>query len=133
MDGHGSRRHDVGNRHSRKYIFPKYFSASLEHNSWRDSAGSGLEWWLFLSRAYNENIYWRDVRLYIFLCHECLCRLVTELLTGIFVPKLYLSGSMVFVFGVIGGVGGSVTVMSYSYWMQEAGWHGKEKNGHDAA
>ena len=49
-----------------------------------------------------------------------------EILAGIFIPKLP-SGSLVFVFGVIGGVGGSVTIMSYSYWMQEAGWHGKEK------
>ena len=52
----------------------------------------------------------------------------TEILAGIFIPKLP-SGSLIFVFGVIGGVGGSVTIMSYSYWMQEAGWHGKEKMG----
>lgn len=64
----------------------------------------------------------------IFFCALMLMPPITDLLSGIFIPKLP-SGSMVFVFGVIGGVGGSVTVMSYSYWMQEAGWHGKEKIG----
>lgn len=46
---------------------------------------------------------------------------VSEIARGIFLPELP-NGSLVFVFGVIGGVGGSVTIMSYSYWMQEAGW-----------
>ncbi len=46
---------------------------------------------------------------------------VTEVLVGIFTPRLP-DGSMVFVFGVIGGVGGSATILSYSYWMKEAGW-----------
>tara|TARA_R110000824_G_scaffold7892_4_gene35783 strand:+ start:4695 stop:5927 length:1233 start_codon:yes stop_codon:yes gene_type:complete len=44
-----------------------------------------------------------------------------EILAGIFLPTLP-GGSLVFVFGVIGGVGGSVTILSYSYWMKEAGW-----------
>lgn len=34
-------------------------------------------------------------------------------------------GSGAFLLGVLGGVGGSVTVLSYSYWMQEAGWRGR--------
>jgi Mn2+/Fe2+ NRAMP family transporter len=45
----------------------------------------------------------------------------SEVLRGIFSPRLP-EGSMVFVFGVIGGVGGSATILSYSYWMKEAGW-----------
>jgi hypothetical protein len=36
-------------------------------------------------------------------------------------------GSLTTVFSVMGGVGGSVTLMSYGYWIQEAGWHGKGK------
>jgi Mn2+/Fe2+ NRAMP family transporter len=34
------------------------------------------------------------------------------------------TGSARFVLGVIGGVGGSVTLLSYSYWMKEKGWSG---------
>jgi len=33
---------------------------------------------------------------------------------------------MAYVLSVIGGVGGSITIMSYGYWMREAGWKGKE-------
>lgn len=36
------------------------------------------------------------------------------------VPK----GSVLYLFGMIGGVGGSVTLLSYGYWMQERGWNG---------
>ena len=32
------------------------------------------------------------------------------------------AGSLAMVLGVIGGVGGSVTLMSYGYWMREKGW-----------
>ena len=32
------------------------------------------------------------------------------------------AGSGKFLLGVIGGVGGSVTLLSYSYWMRERGW-----------
>ena len=46
---------------------------------------------------------------------------LTEILSGIFLPVLP-DGSLVFVFSVIGGEGGSVTILSYSYWMKEAGW-----------
>ena len=31
-------------------------------------------------------------------------------------------GSILYLFGMIGGVGGSVTLLSYGYWMQEKGW-----------
>ena len=33
-------------------------------------------------------------------------------------------GGLGTVFSVMGGVGGSVTIMSYGYWMREAGWKG---------
>ncbi|MEE8342581.1 MAG: Nramp family divalent metal transporter [Gammaproteobacteria bacterium] len=35
-------------------------------------------------------------------------------------------GSVVFILGVMGGVGGSVTMLSYGYWIREKGWRGKE-------
>ena len=42
---------------------------------------------------------------------------------AIAVPRLP-EGSVFFVLGVIGGVGGSVTLLSYGYWMRERGWSG---------
>ena len=49
-----------------------------------------------------------------------------DLLLGLVWPRLP-DNSLAYVLGIIGGVGGSVTVMSYGYWMQEAGWKGKDK------
>jgi len=34
------------------------------------------------------------------------------------------SGSLLSILGVIGGVGGSVTLLSYGYWIREKGWNG---------
>ena len=40
------------------------------------------------------------------------------------------AGSPKFILGVIGGVGGSLTLLSYGYWIREKGWNGSEyKNG----
>lgn len=36
------------------------------------------------------------------------------------------TGSPKFILGVIGGVGGSVTLLSYCYWIREKGWTGRE-------
>jgi Mn2+/Fe2+ NRAMP family transporter len=41
------------------------------------------------------------------------------------VPRLP-AGSAKFIIGVIGGVGGSVTLLSYGYWIREKKWIGKE-------
>lgn len=35
-------------------------------------------------------------------------------------------GSAKFLLGVMGGVGGSVTLLSYGYWIRERGWYGQE-------
>ncbi|MDH3871863.1 MAG: Nramp family divalent metal transporter [Gammaproteobacteria bacterium] len=45
---------------------------------------------------------------------------------GIFVPRLP-EGSVFFLLGVMGGVGGSVTLLSYGYWIRERGWSGPER------
>lgn len=45
--------------------------------------------------------------------------------SGMFIPRVPEFG-MAYVLSVIGGVGGSITIMSYGYWMREAGWKGKE-------
>jgi Mn2+/Fe2+ NRAMP family transporter len=47
------------------------------------------------------------------------------LLTSIATPSVP-EGSMWFLFGVVGGVGGSVTLLSYGYWIREKGWKGRE-------
>jgi Mn2+/Fe2+ NRAMP family transporter len=36
------------------------------------------------------------------------------------------SGGVLLVAGVVGGVGGTVTLLSYGYWLQEKGWRGAE-------
>jgi Mn2+/Fe2+ NRAMP family transporter len=42
---------------------------------------------------------------------------------AIVVPRIP-EGSVFFLLGVIGGVGGSVTLLSYGYWIRERGWSG---------
>jgi Mn2+/Fe2+ NRAMP family transporter len=44
-----------------------------------------------------------------------------SILKGLFVPAVP-QGSTWFLLGVIGGVGGSVTLLSYGYWIRERGW-----------
>jgi len=42
---------------------------------------------------------------------------------GLFVPTVP-AGSAKFLLGVMGGVGGSVTLLCYGYWIRERGWSG---------
>lgn len=46
------------------------------------------------------------------------------IVSGIFIPKLP-EGSVPYMMAVIGGVGGSVTMLSYGYWIAEKNWKGK--------
>ncbi len=41
--------------------------------------------------------------------------------TGLLIPVIP-EGSVLFIIGVIGGVGGSVTLLCYGYWIRERGW-----------
>lgn len=59
----------------------------------------------------------------VIVCAALLLPDAGELFSGIFLPSLP-DGSIIFVLGVIGGIGGSVTVMSYGYWIREKQWHG---------
>ncbi|MGB7932379.1 MAG: Nramp family divalent metal transporter [Gammaproteobacteria bacterium] len=43
---------------------------------------------------------------------------------GAIVAPRFPEGSVFFLLGVIGGVGGSVTLLSYGYWIRERGWSG---------
>jgi Mn2+/Fe2+ NRAMP family transporter len=45
------------------------------------------------------------------------------ILAGLVVPRLP-SGSATTVLSLMGGVGGSVTMLSYGYWIREKGWRG---------
>jgi len=47
----------------------------------------------------------------------------SRVFAGILVPRVP-EGSLVFLLGVMGGVGGSVTLLSYGYWIRERGWIG---------
>ena len=44
-----------------------------------------------------------------------------DILTGILQPSVP-KGSILYIFGIIGGVGGSVTLVCYGYWIRERGW-----------
>ena len=54
---------------------------------------------------------------------------LSSILPSLLVPELP-EGSAKFVLSVMGGVGGSVTLLSYGYWMREKKWQGKEYHGH---
>ena len=47
-----------------------------------------------------------------------------EIIKNIFIPRVP-ANSVKFILGVIGGVGGSVTLLSYGYWIKEKQWSGK--------
>ena len=51
-----------------------------------------------------------------------------DVLRGLMVPSLP-AGSTWMVMAVIGGVGGTVTLLAYGYWIDEKGWKGKESLG----
>ncbi|HEY1111857.1 MAG TPA: Nramp family divalent metal transporter [Opitutaceae bacterium] len=60
------------------------------------------------------------------------CALLTRpapgaLLQGLFVPHLPAEGGGAQVLALLGGIGGSVTVICYAYWMRAAAWRGREK------
>jgi Mn2+/Fe2+ NRAMP family transporter len=48
-----------------------------------------------------------------------------EIVKSLFLPKIP-KGSAKFIIGVIGGVGGSVTLLSYGYWIREKKWIGEK-------
>lgn len=49
----------------------------------------------------------------------------SALLSGMAVPRIP-PGSTPLLLAVLGGVGGSVTMLSYGYWIREKGWIGKQ-------
>lgn len=49
-----------------------------------------------------------------------------EMLSALF-PTRFPSGGLTMVLAVLGGVGGSVTLLCYGHWMREKGWHSTDK------
>lgn len=49
---------------------------------------------------------------------------IGNIIRGIVIPKMD-AGSFLLVMGLIGGVGGTITMASYGYWLQEKKWQGK--------
>ena len=49
---------------------------------------------------------------------------LARVLRGLLVPRLP-AGSAATILSLMGGVGGSVTMLSYGYWIREKGWNGK--------
>jgi Mn2+/Fe2+ NRAMP family transporter len=50
-----------------------------------------------------------------------------DVVKGLFVPLLPATGGGAAVLALLGGIGGSVTVICYSYWLRAEGWSGAEK------
>ena len=61
----------------------------------------------------------------VILCAILVIPEAEGLLDGLLRPSIP-DGSALFIFGVIGGVGGSVTLMCYGYWIRERNWISRE-------
>ncbi|MGD8311317.1 MAG: Nramp family divalent metal transporter [Gammaproteobacteria bacterium] len=60
--------------------------------------------------------------LVVLVCAALVAPDVAAILRGL-IPRIP-HGSVVFILSVIGGVGGSVTLLCYGYWIRERGWNG---------
>lgn len=59
----------------------------------------------------------------VIICASLVATDTGQIARGLLVPHVP-AGSTWLVLGVLGGVGGSVTLLSYGYWMREKGWQG---------
>lgn len=60
----------------------------------------------------------------VIFCAAFLVPELPTLLSHSLVPRVP-SGSTAFMVGIIGGIGGSLTILNYNYWIREKGWTGK--------
>ena len=58
----------------------------------------------------------------VLICAVWVAPGIPGIISGLLVPGIP-KGSALFIFGVIGGVGGSVTLLCYGYWIRERGWN----------
>ena len=61
----------------------------------------------------------------VIICAAWIGAPVGEFFGGLFIPSMP-EGSSRLLLGVMGGVGGSATLLCYGYWIREKGWCGKE-------
>ncbi len=59
--------------------------------------------------------------LLVIICAILVAPGVPDILNGLLAPSVP-EGSVIFIFSVIGGVGGSVTLLCYGYWIDERNW-----------
>ena len=60
--------------------------------------------------------------LLVLICAILVAPNISDILRGLLVPSVP-EGSILFIFAVIGGVGGSVTLLCYGYWIRERDWN----------
>ncbi|WP_438480226.1 Nramp family divalent metal transporter [Oleiharenicola lentus] len=52
---------------------------------------------------------------------------VTDVASGLLIPRVPAEGGGAAVLALLGGIGGSLTVICYGYWMRATGWSGAER------
>lgn len=60
----------------------------------------------------------------VMICAVLVAPDLSEILAGLVPSKP--DGSLLFILGVIGGVGGSVTLLCYGYWIRERNWNSRD-------
>ncbi len=63
--------------------------------------------------------------LVVIICAAMVAPDIPGVLSGLLVPAIP-DGSILFIISVIGGVGGSVTLLCYGYWIRERDWNRRE-------
>jgi Mn2+/Fe2+ NRAMP family transporter len=63
--------------------------------------------------------------LIVIICAVLVAPGMSGIVSGLLVPSIP-AGSVLFIFSVIGGVGGSVTLLCYGYWIRERNWTRRE-------
>jgi Mn2+/Fe2+ NRAMP family transporter len=81
--------------------------------------------WLGRYRTFERIMAWLMVAMFV-LVIGCAVPLLEDgggFMAGLLVPSVP-EGAAKFLLGVMGGVGGSVTLLCYGYWIRERGWAG---------
>ncbi|MCK5383559.1 MAG: Nramp family divalent metal transporter [Gammaproteobacteria bacterium] len=60
--------------------------------------------------------------LVVIICAALVAPGMSDIISGLLIPSAP-EGSVLFIFSVIGGVGGSVTLLCYGYWIRERDWN----------
>lgn len=63
----------------------------------------------------------------VLVCAALAAEAPMEIVRGLMVPRVPGAGGGAQVLALLGGIGGSVTVICYGYWMRAAAWRGAER------